>query len=190
MKSAKTVTEFLREATHDVHRSLEQLPLAASLAAGSVSVADYRRYLQRLLVVVREVDLQLGDPRHAGAGAREWTDGLRERWLGEDLLALGAEVPVNGESGPVTKLAPPAVWGQLYVIEGSTLGGVVLARGLAEREEIRPALRYLNGYGAATGERWRRFRAELERHVPADGLPEAVAAATDMFARFGRDVMA
>jgi heme oxygenase (biliverdin-IX-beta and delta-forming) len=190
MKSAKTVAGYLREATHEVHKSLERLPLAAALAAGSISVVDYRAYLQRMLVLVREVDLHLADPRHMAFGVGEWSDGLRERWLGEDLAALDAEAPVAAHGGAVRKLAPAGVWGMLYVIEGSTLGGVVLARGLAARAEMRPALRYLNGYGAATGERWRRFRAELERQVPAEGLPEAVAAATDMFARFGREVMA
>lgn len=190
MKSAKTVAESLRDATHEVHRSLEKLPLAASLAAGSISIPSYRLYLQRLLVIVREIDLRLMDPRHVASGAREWSDGLRERWIGEDLAALGVAVPTADPGTSGEALAAPAIWGQLYVIEGSTLGGVVLARGLAAREELRPALRYLNGYGTGTGERWRRFRAALAEHVPAAGLPEAIDAAHDMFSRFGREVMA
>lgn len=190
MNSVKSVAESLRDATHDVHRSLEKLPLAASLAEGSISMASYRIYLQRLLVVVREVDLQLADPRHVASGAREWSDGLRQRWIGEDLAALGAAVPAADPGRLGAAMSPPAIWGQLYVIEGSTLGGVVLARGLAAREELRPALRYLNGYGTGTGERWRRFRAALAAHVPAASLPEAIDAARDMFSRFGREVMA
>jgi heme oxygenase len=190
MNDAKTVAESLRDATHEVHRSLEKLPLAASLAAGSISIASYRLYLQRLLVVVREVDLQLADPRHVASEAREWSDGLRQRWIGEDLAALGGAVPAADPDRPSGLLAPAMIWGQLYVIEGSTLGGVVLARGLAARDELRPALRYLNGYGTGTGERWRRFRAALAAHVPAASLPEAIEAARDMFSRFGREVMA
>ena len=190
LKSTKSIAESLRDATHQVHKSLEQLPLAAALATGSISIADYRAYLQRLLAVIREVDLELDNPHHAASGVGEWSDGLRQRWLGEDLEALAARVPAASGGVVATNPAPAALWGKLYVIEGSTLGGVVLARALAVREEMRPALRYLNGYGPATGGRWRRFRAALELNVPAGELPDAVAAARDMFARFGQEVMA
>jgi heme oxygenase len=187
--TGKTVAESLREATHEVHKALEHLPIAAALAEGRIALADYRTYLQRLLVVIREVETQTADPRAAVADAADWSDGCRLRWISEDLTALGAEIPPPAMASASPLPSAASMWGRLYVIEGSTLGGVILARGLANRDDLRPALRYLNGYGAATGERWRRFRAALASNVSPAGIPEAAAAAGDMFARFGREVM-
>jgi heme oxygenase len=55
--------------------------------------------------------------------------------------------------------------GLLYVMEGSTLGGRMIVRSLAERGVDVTGLRFLDPYGAETGARWRGFLAVLEREV-------------------------
>jgi heme oxygenase len=79
--------------------------------------------------------------------------------------------------------------GIAYVIEGSTLGGkFILARlppALAALRGVATA--FLEGYGAATGARWKSFGAIVERLVTSPAAEaEAVAGARETLARFER----
>lgn len=96
-----------------------------------------------------------------------------------DLADLGAS------PAPAAPLAPPTrtaeLWGMLYVLEGSRLGGVVLA------ERVAPGLprRYLESRHVDGG--WRAFQAALEaahREGDADWLPCAVRGAEAAFEAF------
>lgn len=60
-----------------------------------------------------------------------------------------------------------------YVLEGSTLGGHVILRGLAARGVTDAGLAFLDPYGAETGARWRGFLAVLAREVRDDGAKAA-----------------
>lgn len=100
-------------------------------------------------------------------------------WLRTDLEALGCAA--HGPRAPL----PPAVGrfpdclGVAYVVEGSTLGGRVLAR----RPGLR-GLRFFEGYGEATGRLWRELVAEVERvgAEPSD-RSAILRAAVDTFER-------
>jgi heme oxygenase (biliverdin-IX-beta and delta-forming) len=80
--------------------------------------------------------------------------------LAADLRALGVGEPERlARPVPLVLESPAAGWGSLYVLEGSTLGGQLIAR------HVRAALgfegRYHGAYGAETGRMWRAFRAGL-----------------------------
>jgi heme oxygenase len=76
--------------------------------------------------------------------------------------------------------------GVAYVIEGSTLGGkFILARLPPALAPLRgTATGFLEGYGAATGERWRSFGGVVERAITTpEEVADAVAGARDAFGR-------
>ena len=84
--------------------------------------------------------------------------------LRRDLAALGvsgAEIEATPRCAAAAGLArtPEAALGSLYVMEGSTLGGQVIGRALADTP-WRPAdgLTYFNPYGERTGAMWRAFK--------------------------------
>jgi heme oxygenase len=62
--------------------------------------------------------------------------------------------------------------GLFYVLEGSTLGGRLILRSLAGRGVDDPALRFLDPYGADTGELWRSFLAVLARETADEASAE------------------
>jgi heme oxygenase (biliverdin-IX-beta and delta-forming) len=75
--------------------------------------------------------------------------------------------PFAGDSAPVFP-APASLaeaLGMFYVLEGSTLGGRMILRDLAERGVSDPALSFLDPYGSETGMRWRQFLAVLARET-------------------------
>jgi heme oxygenase len=78
--------------------------------------------------------------------------------------------------------------GCMYVLEGSTLGSVFIARHLRERFNLQVdnGAAYFNAYGAETGAKWKQFREFVGRATPFICVEDAVAGASDTFERFER----
>ena len=121
----------LRDATREVHERLHHLPDFAALAAGRLNRAEYTRLLARLYGFHAPVEqaVAVALPQD-GPDATAWR---RAGLLHADLVQMGldpAAIPLLPQAAPPNILTPAAALGWLYVIEGSTLGGRLLARGL------------------------------------------------------------
>lgn len=108
--------------------------------------------------------------------------------LRRDLAALGltnaeqADLP-RCEAAAELAADDAAAVGSIYVMEGSTLGGQVIGRALAQSDWSPPGgLTYFNPYQARTGEMWRAFGAWAETQAPAERHADAVVGANRTFA--------
>lgn len=169
----------LRQATSDRHHAVEQL-----LALDSpVSMARYQAVLGGFAAFLTpwEAAVETALPTRL----RAW---LRNRCRGglvlQDLSALGAPLP----AGPAARLclaSCAAAFGSLYVLEGSALGGQVIARRMAASHglDTRNGAACFAGHGARTAELWREFLGMLEEEVGPSprARQEAVDAARDTF---------
>lgn len=110
----------------------------------------------------------------------------RQHLIAQDLAALGldaASIAALPECPAAASLCrtPAAAWGSVYVLEGSTLGGRVIARHLAAAPWCPPAgLRYFDPYGADSGRRWKEMLDRLAA-LPTAAADEAVDAAQRTF---------
>lgn len=119
----------------------------------------------------------------ADAEGVEWPRRRRARLFAADLHALGAAI-----SAPVPELSPVGgtdeALGRMYVLEGSTLGGVFIDRhlaGLPDLDGVR--VRAFSPYGDETGAMWAAFRRATRARVAAGGNSGAmVASARTTFA--------
>lgn len=117
----------------------------------------------------------------ADAAALEWSRRRRAHLFAADLTALGHPVPEvpdeRPELDPVT--GTDAALGRLYVLEGSTLGGVFIDRHLAALPRLAglPRLRAFSPYGADTGTMWAAFRRHTRARVAAGGDVETLVGA-------------
>ena len=105
----------------------------------------------------------------------DWFERRRREYLFADLAALGVKAP---------PLLPQPIfgcdaelWGAAYVLEGSKLGGAMLAKSV----QADLPLRYLNPHGPKTG--MKAFMDSLD-NVPVADPSRAVAAARSVFALF------
>jgi heme oxygenase len=105
----------------------------------------------------------------ADAGHLDWPRRRRAALFADDVRRLGA-VP----SGRVPRLPPvggtDAALGRMYVLEGATLGGVLIDRHLA----VLPALagirvRAFSPYGSETGAMWAGFRRFTRARTTGSG---------------------
>ena len=115
----------------------------------------------------------------ADAAAVDWTARRRSALFAADLAALGGD---PDRPGPVDVPAPASTdeaLGAMYVLEGSTLGGVFIDRHLATLpglSQVGP-LASFSPYGEQTGARWAAFRRAVREHVARGGDPDALVSA-------------
>jgi heme oxygenase len=150
---------------------VERLPIMTRLTSPAVTVADYGRYLRAIARVYGSLEPPLFATLAAGlTPAQVKALGLRPKLpaLRLDLAALGLEPPAPGP-GPVPAELNLALGG-LYVLEGATLGGRVIARHL-RRHLGEPLVggTFLDFHGDQAAAAWRRFGRALEA-LATEGL--------------------
>lgn len=177
-----TAARLLREATAQQHLAVEQLPTMRALMHAALSVDDYIQVLRRHHAVLAGWERRECAWLHA-SGDAQWRYPPRTALLEQDLAALHAHAPAPA-------LPPPAQgdggrWGMLYVVEGSRLGGRLIARHLRQTlAAAAPALAYFE-LGHAEPASWRRFQQRLEQALPTPALRQAaVEGARAMFEHF------
>jgi heme oxygenase (biliverdin-IX-beta and delta-forming) len=114
--------------------------------------------------------------RPRDADALTWPRRRRAGLFADDLAALGA---APGDDTPELPPLPGTdeALGRLYVLEGSTLGGVFIDRhlaGLPALADVR--LRAFSPYGPDTGAMWHAFRGVVRDHVAGGGDTESIVA--------------
>jgi len=175
----------LKARTRRIHRATERAPLARAMARGTISRDAYGAYLVGMRALLGALEAKLArstDPRIAAVRA-----GLAPHTprLDVDLLALGRPTAPPALHAAVTRAAAAldaedalGLLGWIYVLEGSGLGGVVLAprvaRGVGLTEDA-PGLSYLRG-DPDLYPRFGRFRATLDA-VTTDADTNALVAA-------------
>lgn len=177
----------LRRETRAPHDRLEAgLGLPGAVAGAD----DYRRLLAALYGLYRPLEHRLS----ALAGWPEAGVDLDRRrklpLLVADLAALGGARP---DDLPRCRALPPLdslprAFGCLYVLEGATLGGQIVAPALvaALGPEAGGATAFFAAYGDRTPAMWRDFRAALRRFAAADpgAGDEVVRGAEETFRAF------
>jgi heme oxygenase len=81
----------------------------------------------------------------------------------------------------------PRALGAAYVLEGSTLGGVHIAKMIREQVPDLPpgkGFSFFESYGPAVQEMWKKFHTYLNRLTDAAEQQEAITAARDTFLTF------
>ena len=162
---ATPLSQRLREETRAEHDAIEAA-LDWERRAGSPD--SYSCWLERLWGFHVDWEPQVAALLHTDEFARLAAitgDLARLGVLAPDTLPRPAPLPLAGAAEAL---------GSLYVVEGSMLGGQVIARAVETRLGFRPAY---HGAGAAG---WRAFRQRLDA-APAEDADRTVAAARRTF---------
>ncbi|WP_413623913.1 biliverdin-producing heme oxygenase [Luteibacter sp. Lutesp34] len=198
----------LRESTRAAHDAAEASPLMRRMLSGALDEAEYRALLAAQWDLLSEWEADRSTWLAGIGAAQGWHYASRATALAQDLEDLshghthvgarpardslwGSEpqdLPLSAKScraqGALLQTRDePQAWGELYVIEGSALGGRVIVKRLRERF---PSLTHrFYAIGENTDAPWHRFQGLLDRVLaePAT-LRRAVEGALRMFARY------
>lgn len=173
----------LRRETRSDHEAVESsIPLLRS----DLTRTLYRTVLHRLLGMVEawEGVAERGLPERILPMIRERN---RAHLLREDLADLGCpamDAPRPRLDGFGTKAE---LLGAMYVMEGSRLGGLFIARHVdgALGLDSGDGSRYFRGFGEETKPKWAEFMRLLETEISEDESEDAIRGAKKMFGAFG-----
>ncbi|QJE74513.1 biliverdin-producing heme oxygenase [Aerophototrophica crusticola] len=186
-----TLSQRLRAATEVIHQQTESLPFAARLMAPDLDRDTYARTLARMLGVIGPLEAAVTEADRDGALG--FLPLPQAGSIVADLFRLGWD---EGRVGglPLAPLPPglditPAAAGVAYLLDGSLLGGRVVARRL--RDSLGPEVAGSLSFHAddpAASQQWQLCRAWLDG-LPADWADGAEAGALSAFTAL-RDWMA
>ncbi|MGN6374638.1 MAG: biliverdin-producing heme oxygenase [Sphingomonas sp.] len=164
----------LRDGTRDAHDRLDALFARFDLS----SPAGYADFLAAHAEALLPIEAAL-DASPVALVTPDWPARRRGGLIAADLAALGRSVPPVAPQPPIAD--PVAIAGTLYVIEGSRLGGKVLAR------QVGPdfPLAYLDAPQEPGG--WRALLTSIDSMLhDGEETARAVGAAIAIFDRFYR----
>ena len=191
MQPCSGIRKLLQEATAPAHQRLHNHAGLAAVASGTINKHDYICLLKRLYGFHRSFDEMLcaaGPAFQTGLDLR-----IRQRafHIGQDLATLGVDKLTLANLPLCDAITPPVscaeLLGALYVVEGSTLGGRVLARALSSLlgPDGMDGRRFFFGYGEEHATMWRDVVMQIEANAntPARQI-EIVKGATRAFRDF------
>lgn len=171
-RSGDDVLRRLRAGTAEEHEHLER---TLDLLDPGLERSRLTDVLDRMhgFWTAAEVGLDRWADRHPrDAAALDWVRRRRAGLFAADLAVLGATPTDDAPLLPAVT-GTDAALGRLYVLEGSTLGGVFIDRHLAALPQLAGVrLRAFSPYGSETGAMWAAFRRATRAHVDAGGDPD------------------
>jgi heme oxygenase len=104
-----------------------------------------------------------------------------------DLAWFGADASRNARPTLPEMTDPAGVLGGMYVMEGSSLGGQLIARHVERVLGLVPGQgnAYFRGHNERTGHLWKEFCDVLRTNVPDSETDAVIAGAKAMFRVFG-----
>ncbi len=153
----------LREATSEAHANLEA---TVDISQCLADEGNYAELLRKFHGYYSPLEEQMEALEGWEAFGLDMTSRRKSLWLKDDLVALGVD-PSSLVHLPECEDLPKmdslgSAIGCAYVLEGSTLGGRHISAMLGKSQIPQIAQRFFEGYGSATGERWKEFCAALE----------------------------
>ena len=182
--AANSVLTRLRTETREVHERLER---ELDLLSSDLTRESYRTILRRFLSFYLAFEPEVW-PRLPGAWSALFADRRKLPALRDDLAVL------DGEAAEITACSHRVhypnlsqILGALYVVEGSTLGGQLIARHVARQLGLRAdwGLRFFSSYGPEVGPRWKQFTELLIAESSPGQADEIVEGATQTFKAIG-----
>ncbi len=185
--NVETILPRLKRETQSSHARLEQ---RVDIMNRVRTPSDYRTLLETFYGLYQPLESEIARsvdqiaPWLPDIGNR-----LRTPSLKADLRVLGNLCPEALPLASVPALCSlSAIFGCLYVLEGSTLGGQIISRQIGSHLDFTPenGCSFFAGHGAETGNMWRKFSNAIEAYAVSH-YEERVAmirAATDTFGAF------
>ena len=170
MQDVPLILSRLRTETRPYHDAVEQNPFNEALGAGTATPEATAWFLGKLYGVVQPFEDALR--AHAADFGPAWH--LEQRYRAPLILEDLRQLPGPAMVPPLCPAMPPLntrpeLLGAMYVLEGSTLGGQVIARQLSQAGI--PLTAYFGARSAQTGPLWKQFCQLLT--AEADALPPA-----------------
>lgn len=163
----------IRAATQEPHKRLHEHPITSPLVASELALAHYRLVIAAFEGFYTALALQT---------PATYIDCLSLPALKKDAMALGIPTPsLPPCTLPTIINSTSSALGMLYVIEGSRLGGLMIAKNVRETLMLNESsgLAFFSGRGKNTAPQWKSFLHRLTHEC--DDTERCITAAEQTF---------
>lgn len=180
--------ERLRAETREEHEATEATELSRAMLAGTVSREAYKAQLRAYHQVHHALERSLEAAAKESPAVRAVVSqaGKKTPALSDDLDRLADVVATDSPAlrtavaalvRVVSQVDAAALLGALYVLEGSSLGAMVLLPKLQQTLGLKKdGLSYYRGHGAETGSRWGTFGQRMDEALASAASQDAAVA--------------
>lgn len=173
----------LKADTSALHRKLERAPVSANLMNPSVTKQQYMQYLAAMRQVIAWTESQVFpiiEPIINDIESRRKLHTIDRdldnlQWFAHDL---------HSDFNPsVSSMSPSVLLGFMYVVEGSSLGGMVILKHLQPQDFITPdTTNFLTTYGEQIGTYWKKFSMTMSAYTVKNRIEsDVIQGARDAF---------
>lgn len=181
----------LRSQTAHRHQQTEDL---VDIMREDFSREDYKNLLVRFYAFYKSFEPQMFDALRENPVDFDYENRQNTPKLFRDLENLGTseqEISAIESFDDLPNLdSREKIFGALYVVEGSTLGGQVISRHLKQKFDLDEAngSAFFSGYGKETGKMWNGFREAITAFADGDeaNKDEIIGAANETFDKIGK----
>lgn len=183
--SKPTLSEWLKRETREDHHRVDQHPALKPLLRRELTLGEYATALSALYAPIASLEQALS----CGLKAHDMDYRLihREALLKADIHQLGMRAASVRLTPPPDSVADAV--GMLYVLEGSRLGGRMIARHVESVLDDQVPLRFFTAH-PLTEEEWTAFWRFAEYHCPLPSWPAVLAGAQQAFGHFTQGLAA
>lgn len=182
---------LMQRLKHETRSHHEQIERTLQLSVRCQSLAGYRAVLVRFYGFYAPIEAALAQVDGLPVALADLSARWKTQRIARDLEALDLPVPAQARIDLCPDLpdlaAVAQAFGCLYVLEGATLGGQMIARQLAANLGLSPERggTFFSGYGPETGPRWRAFGEQLVTYVTTPATEAVIVdAARETFCAF------
>lgn len=163
----------LKASTSQYHHQIEQIDLFKKIITNEITLPEYKKLLCQLYGFINPCESKIKKKFHQAIEGREKTS-----LLNIDLFELDCDISSDFlfcSNIPALDTVPE-IFGYLYVLEGSTLGGQMVTKLLKQNLKLLPMIttRYFNAYGKQTKKNWDAFLNALIDHDFTDNQKENI----------------
>lgn len=180
----------LKARTAHQHQQTED---GVDLMSDDFSLTDYRNLLVKFFAFYQPFEREMKAAIEKYQVDFDYAERLNAPKIFNDLKNLGMSGAEISNVGNFTDLpaldSPERIFGALYVVEGSTLGGQIISRHLKEKFKLDESngVAFFSGYGKDTGKMWNAFREKITAFAETSGDREAIIkSANDTFTKIGQ----
>ena len=174
----------LREATTADHEAVEK---SIPLLGNNLTMAIYLGTLEQMFPFISAWEIFARDSAPPDMVSLV-TARQRSHLLEADIFALGGRLRRCEHVALPELSGSSAFLGAMYVMEGSRLGGQIIAQHVDTKLSLRSdkGTSYFYGFGAKTGGMWKELISHMETSIPDTEAASIISAAKAMFQAFGR----
>ncbi|ASK30262.1 heme oxygenase [Chryseobacterium sp. T16E-39] len=175
------VSEYLKQNTAEYHDAAEKLFNSEKIFNKTFTLEDYKKIINtNYLMLLHSEDKIFNSLNGKFAEKLQLNQRVKLPLIEKDLKSLDLEnqnvshtLEVNNEHEAL---------GMMYVIEGSTLGGNVIAKQLSKTEGFdEVTFNFFGCYQENTGPMWKNFKEVLDTEVTEENFNEVLSGAKKLY---------